>query len=501
MSSILVIDDQVVICELLKDVLTNAQYTVTTTVSPHEGIEKALTGSYDLIFLDLKMPHMSGTQVLEEIKKSDPDAVVVLMTGYPTFESAQLALKLGAYSFLTKPFTLDDITFIAQRGVSHRKLIESNKDLVKRLHNANMKLDDDIQERMRELTLLYEITQEISASLNLDETLHSITSKVTDVLKLERCSILLYDEKTDRLSIVASRGLSKEIITETAIPKGSHISGWVLEHKEAIFVSDIESDERFKSRSSEKYYTSSFISVPLIIKGNAIGVINVNNKKTHEPFTEHDFRLIKGIAREAAIAIANATLYSDLKKTCMETVIALTSAIDAKDHYTNWHSEQVMHFATAIAAEMHLPPAEIEKIRQACLLHDIGKIAVHDAVLMKQEKLTDEEWEEMKSHVTKSVEILRPLGFLQHIIYLVEEHHERYDGNGYPNQLKGEDILLGARIMSVADSFSAMVSERPYSQPLSRDRAIEELIKNKGTQFDPDVVDAFLAILSRNKDF
>jgi putative nucleotidyltransferase with HDIG domain len=250
-----------------------------------------------------------------------------------------------------------------------------------------------------------------------------------------------------------------------------------------------------------KTYCGNLISVPLMVKGTAIGVVNVNNKRTGDPFSNDDISLVVGIAKEAAIAITNAQLYSDLKKSYLDTVMSLTSAIDAKDHYTNWHSQHVMTFAVAIAQEMGLCKEDIDAIRDASLLHDIGKIAVHDATLTKVGELTIEEWDELRSHVTKSAEILRPLRFLKDIVALVEQHHERYDGTGYPYQLKGEQILLGARIMAVADSYSAMVSQRPYRSALSREDAIQELNKHKGTQFDPDVVDAFLAVLAKNKDF
>jgi putative nucleotidyltransferase with HDIG domain len=498
MEQILVIDDEPVICELLEDVLGELKYEVTTTLSGQDGIAKASEGQYDLIILDLKLPKMSGIEVLETIKKSDPDTVIIIVTGHPTFESVQNALKLGAYNYLTKPFNLDEICFVVKRGLAYNNLLKTNKQLLVDLENKNKELDLKVQERTRELVMLYDIANEISASLNLEETLNTITNKVAEVLRLEVCSILLFDEKNQYLTIVASKGLNPDIIQETRVKKGSRISGWVLEHEEALFVPDIESDERFRARNNERYYTRSFISVPLIVKDTAIGVININNKHTKEPLTNDDFRLIKGIAKEAAIVIANARLFSDLKKTYMDTVISLTSAIDAKDHYTHWHSQQVMNFATAIAHEMGLSELEIDNIKQACLLHDIGKIAVQDNVLTKPGNLLPAEWEEMKSHVNKSVDILRPLGFLKEVLRLIEQHHERYDGKGYPNQLKEDQILLGARIMTVADSFSAMVSKRPYRDALPREIALEELLKNKGTQFDPQVVDVFIKILEKD---
>ncbi|MCD4781831.1 MAG: response regulator [Candidatus Omnitrophica bacterium] len=499
MAKILIIDDELIICKLLNDVLKEKGYDVFYTLSGNEGIGIVGRKSIDIIIVDLMMPEIAGIQVLEEIKKYYPDAVVIVITGFPTFESVQAALKLGAYNYITKPFNIDEIYFVVERAAAFRKLTLVNKDLMKELEEHNVELEKKVRERTEELSLLYRIAQEISSSLKLEETLNVITNKVSEHLNLEICSILLLDKKNETLSIVAARGLSDEIVQRIQIKKGERISGWVVENNEAIFVNDIESDSRFsRSYHQEKYYTRSFISVPLVVKGNVIGVINANNKKTKQPLTENDFGLIKGIAQEAAIAIENARLFSSLEETYVSTVLALTSAIDAKDHYTNRHSQQVTKYGVAIAREMGLLDFDVENIKKACQLHDIGKIGVHDDILTKPGKLTTEEWAEIQSHATKSAEILKPLDFLHDVMILVEQHHESFDGSGYPYNLKGEKILLGARIMAVADSFDAMTSRRPYREALSKKVAIEELIKNKGSQFDPEVVDAFMRVLEKD---
>ncbi len=183
----------------------------------------------------------------------------------------------------------------------------------------------------------------------------------------------------------------------------------------------------------------------------------------------------------------------------MNSMRALATAIDEKDHYTRTHSENVTTHAVAIAREMNLSGSEVEEIAQACQLHDLGKIGVHDYILNKPGKLTEEEWEEVRLHSLKGVEILRPLDFLKGVTKLVKEHHERYDGKGYPDGLSGKNIRLGARIMTVADSYDAMISERPYRKALSKDEAINELEKEKGKQFDPEVVETFLRLLEEKQ--
>ena len=191
-------------------------------------------------------------------------------------------------------------------------------------------------------------------------------------------------------------------------------------------------------------------------------------------------------------------LYEDLRSTYMRTIKVLAQVIDARDHYTHSHSENVAKLAVAIANELGLSVKETETIREACELHDLGKIGIEDSILGKPSFLTKEEWEQIKRHPTIGAQILEPLTFLNDVIELVRQHHEHYDGSGYPQGKRGEDILIGARIIHLADSFEAMCSARSYRKiPLTKEAAIGEIKKNSGLQFDPKAVEAFLRIVDK----
>jgi len=191
-------------------------------------------------------------------------------------------------------------------------------------------------------------------------------------------------------------------------------------------------------------------------------------------------------------------LYEDLRSTYMRTIKVLAQAIDARDHYTHSHSENVAKYATIIALEMGLSAKEVEVIHQACELHDLGKIGIEDSILMKPSSLTDEEWLQVRKHPTIGAQILEPLTFLNDVIDLVRQHHEHYDGGGYPEGRKGEDILLGARIINLADAYEAMCSARSYRKnPFTKEEALAEIKRNSGTQFDPLVVEAFLRTIGK----
>jgi putative nucleotidyltransferase with HDIG domain len=231
---------------------------------------------------------------------------------------------------------------------------------------------------------------------------------------------------------------------------------------------------------------------------NVLGV----HRKLGQSFKEQNLSLQKQnvlLAKRIEELTRNLTrLYEDLRSTYMRTVKVLAHAIDARDHYTHSHSENVAKYAMTIAEEMRLSVDKMEKIRDACELHDLGKIGVEDSILTKPDKLTPKEWESIKCHPIIGAQILDPLTFLDTVIDLVKQHHEHYDGGGYPLGLKGEEILLGARIINLADAYEAMRSARAYrKEPLTKEQAIFEVKRNSGSQFDPKVVDAFLKVVDR----
>ena len=227
---------------------------------------------------------------------------------------------------------------------------------------------------------------------------------------------------------------------------------------------------------------------------------SMNNRRALQGIEERNISLQKQnlmLAKRIEESTRNLThLYEDLRETYMRTIKALAQAIDARDHYTHSHSKNVARYAEIMAREMELEPQKMDEIIDACQLHDLGKIGVHDYILTKPGKLTPEEYEEVKEHALKGAQILEPLQFLQGVIAIVRQHHERYDGTGYPYGLKGEKIEIGARVMQLADSYDAMVSARPYRQRgITKEDAIEEIKRGVGTQFDPKVVEIFLRVV------
>jgi len=240
----------------------------------------------------------------------------------------------------------------------------------------------------------------------------------------------------------------------------------------------------------------------LIRKGSGLHSLLVADHKLIEGLKECNVALERQnqlLTKRVEESTKNLTrLYENLRSTYMRTIKVLAQAIDARDHYTHSHSENVAKYAVAIAEELKLSARDVETIREACELHDLGKIGVEDSILSKSSSLNELEWEQIKRHPAIGAQILGPLTFLNEVIELVRQHHEHYDGLGYPDGRKGEDILLGARVIHLADAYESMRSARSYRKiPLTKEEAVEEIKINRGMQFDPQVVDAFVNIVDK----
>jgi putative nucleotidyltransferase with HDIG domain len=192
-------------------------------------------------------------------------------------------------------------------------------------------------------------------------------------------------------------------------------------------------------------------------------------------------------------------LHKQSKQGLSESIFAFAKTLELKDHYTGEHVENTVHFATQVANELNLPKDDVELIKQAAMLHDLGKIGISENILLKKGKLNKKEFDEIKKHPQIGADIIRPIQFLHDLIPFIFYHHERWDGKGYPSGIRGEDIPLGARVIAIADVYQALISDRPYHKAFSKEAAIEIIKKSSGTQFDPRVVSAFLKVVGKQK--
>jgi putative nucleotidyltransferase with HDIG domain len=315
--------------------------------------------------------------------------------------------------------------------------------------DANRSLEFQI----RQLTALHQAGQAITSSLDLRQTLEAILKMSSEIVASSSGAIKLVDEETKELRVAAFAG---------------------------------SFDER---KATARY------DLPLRIGERTIGVFEVVRDASE--LGESERQLLETLASQAAIAIENARLFESTQRIYYDTLRSLAKALEARDDYTRGHSDRVADLALAIASELALAEADCHLIYNSALLHDIGKIGVRDEVLLKPRKLTDEEMAIIRKHPSFGCAILGPLKFLGRVAELVGCHHERWDGNGYPARLRGEEIPLASRIISVADAYDAMTSSRPYRAALSHREALDEIERECGRQHDPRVVEAFLRVIEK----
>ncbi|MDY6787252.1 MAG: GAF domain-containing protein [candidate division WOR-3 bacterium] len=366
----------------------------------------------------------------------------------------------------------------------------------------NRTLYNGLEEEIGRIRNLIETSILLSSTLDLDELLALIMDKAKEILSAEASSIFQIDSQSEELYFRVATGEKGEAAKSIRVPVGKGIVGWAAENMRTVYVPDVSRDERFYKDVDEKtkFSTKSVIAVPLVTKKGVIGVAEVLNKKGGGQFTDDDIRIFESLARQSAVAIENAKLYNDLSELTKQSISSIVTAVEKRDRYTRGHTERVTEYCLKIAEAMGFDSEKMHKLELAALLHDVGKIGISDNILLKKGALTDEEYDEIKKHPRKGIEIVGRIEQLSEIKEGILYHHERIDGRGYPAGLKGNEIPLTARIIAVADAYDAMTTNRPYRNSLSVEEAKRRLSESSGTQFDPRIVEIMLLILEKESD-
>jgi len=479
---VLVVDDEKVIREILADFLTLEGFWVRTAEDGVAAVTELTAVHYDLVISDLKMPNMGGIQLLEHINRMMPDVVTVIMTGFGTVETAIDAMKRGAYDYVLKPFRIEEVVHIIQRGLEKRRLAAENI-------------------RLREALSLYKVTEAIAASLSLDDVLHTVGEMGVHDLAADLVVVILRDGDGKWFERYRRQGAS--LADEGLVgPRPLEVSPEALvEHFSVEPTLNVAGARAayFLRDPSEQQPVWSLMAVPLRIRGEVAGYLVTLGLHRGRRFEESQRKLLQGVTSRAAAAIENARLYEDLKDTFQQTIQGLARTIDKLDRYTAGHSDRVAYYARLLARRLGLDPEQVEITRQAALLHDIGKIGCV-LNLNKAGKLTAEEYEIFKKHPGFGKDILEPIRFPSPLVPGVHPHHERRDRKGYPLRMKGEEIPVIARIISVADTYDAMTSDRSYRSALPHEVAINEIERCAESQFDPAVAHPFLEGIERDRE-
>lgn len=474
---VIVVDDDIGILDSVSILLRRKNYEYVGVTNPIDAIERVKSEHFDLMILDYIMEPFNGDQVIEKIREFNEDLYILLLTGHkdlaPPLEAME---KFDIQCYCEKSDKFDQLVLLIEsaiKSISQKRVI--------------MKFRDGLNKIIEALPKIYQLQP-------LDNILEEILKQLMPLVYSSNAFILADDisKNSDDAQKSILRGIGKYNTDITSFMSSMSI--------------DLINDIGRARRSGSTLETAEGVIIPLTTDSEgSIGVIYIESDCYQE-----GLKLLEIYAKQAASAINNAQMhfmvnmkndelvstYAELKHRYMDTIETLRLAVDAKDVYTRGHSDRVSYYAVKIGEELGLGDDDLEILRIGGVFHDIGKIGTNDDILLKNAKLDDEEYREIKKHPLKGASILSAMSMFKEVVPLVEYHHERIDGRGYASGLSGDEIPFLAKIISVADAFDAMTSDRVYRTKMSIDDAMEQLKKGKGTQFDENIVDSFINLLS-----
>lgn len=444
-------------------------------------------------FVVFVLPSVQGT-ILPAVSLFAVAAITSIFVGYSVLKRTMRSVLAVVNE--TRKVTEQRLAGVVEKvnGDGGDEIVE----LARTFHRVTNELERKVEalESSRALIkrLLSRIGTVIVSYEGIETILELIMEQTSAALEAQGGSLLLVDGQVRELELKAAWPTNGHLqpanVSRLAVGEG--IAGWVAKRGTPMRGTGSPSAIGLQTSGSE----GAVLCVPLAIREHLLGVMALFREDATRSFTEDDEVLLANIGSQVAVAIENARLNLDMERAYLETVTALALAVEARDAYSAGHSKRVGLYAVKIAEAMGVMDEDAKKVlSQGGLLHDVGKIGIKDEILLKAGPLTPEERRIMRQHSVIGYAILKPLRSLQKVAELVEHHHESYDGSGYPSGLKGDAIPLGARIVSVADAYDSMVTDRPYRKRMTLEQARAELCKGAGSQFDPDVVAAFLKIL------
>ena len=474
---ILLVDDEPELLSVCKEALEEEGYGVICAGNGHEALRVLDKNDVALVITDLSMPKLDGMGLLRGIVDRRKDTDVIFLTGYGTVENAVECLQVGACDYLLKPFDFGTLLakvrkVLSDRTTRHKKQGLSNLLRVYNLSGA-LKEQNDIRSLLREfLAQVRQAFRPDGLALQLNLSGHGEDGSSSSLFQ----GPLFNGGGNPQLKTFASR------LFTSALEKG-----------EPLNMSPDLWGEAFGPTWTGP--GCSALAAPITCGPAQLGCVCVVRKADQSSYGDKELQLLSVFAAHAGSSIENIMAYRRLRNLNLDLINSYVHAVEAKDVYTRGHSERVSVYAARLGEHMGLSKREVEQLRVAGMLHDIGKIGIPDSILNKPGKLSAQEYEVMKTHPAVAKKILSRIQPLKDVLPIIYHHHEHYDGSGYPDGLTGKDIPLLARIISVADGFEAMTSDRSYKPGFDPEQAKAVLIENAGNQWDPRVVEAFTTIV------
>lgn len=472
-----------------------------------EALIKLEEGAFDIVLLDLGLPDSQGLNTFTKVQEQVPDAPIVMLSGLADESLALKTVRLGAQDYLMKGKFDGDLLMRAIRYAIERKRAE-----------------DKIAHYAKRLEIISELTQIIGSSPDIKDVYETFAAGVKQLVDFDQVTITLVEEDNLRFLAVSSSE-ETEFISDATVPVAWTATLWVITNKQTNIESDFEKEMQFPI--DESHYREgmrSAIRAPLFSKGKVFGTLNLNSRRPNA-YSETEREILEELTGHIAIAIDNNRLYTEAIRKRKELEFAHQQLADkasvlakqrqelddaylnmartiiinqeASESFTAGHSERVANLCRKIASEIGFSKEGMEQLEKAAELHDLGRIGIPKEILLKPRVLTAEEQAEVRRHLARSAELLRPSASLKGSLPIIECYNERYDGGGYPKGLKGEEIPLAARVLAVADAYDAMTSQRPYRPAMTCEEAMATLNQESGMKWDPIVVEAFCRYMSQ----
>lgn len=500
--TILFVDDEESILNVASEFFRRQGYQTLTASNGVEALEILKNESVDCCFTDINMPEMNGLDLAENIRLQDNTMPVIVMTGYPSLENTIQTIKNGVVDFLIKPVNLKQMELCMRRVFRQRTLFVENvllKEEVKGKERLE-KLNQELVYKVEELHILNKIMSSFTSIASTTDVFKRVVDVALEMIHADNAIFYVITESINQPFEVASA--TAETAPNHQIPSENSQTASNPSPLSALIM-EVVSDEipLLVSNNNGAHglppELRSAMVVPLKIRDKVFGVLTASLKDGDARFTEKDLFYLSFMAKSAAHSIENLALYENIYENLFATLYAFVNAVEARDLYTREHSSRVTGISMIIGKQLGCSVEELDILNFAGHLHDIGKIGIRDDILLKPGRLTDEEFEKIKEHPTIGANILEQMGFWEKEREIIRCHHERFDGTGYPDGLKQEQIPLLARIMSVADVYDAMASDRAYRKRMDEEVILKIINEGVGTQFDPDVVAAFLEVYNQ----
>ncbi|HHL39475.1 MAG TPA: response regulator [Deltaproteobacteria bacterium] len=492
---IMVVDDESAVRNVVVGLLARRGWHVDGVDNARKGFEEIRRGDYDLVLTDINMPGINGMEFLRMVKEEKPGLPVIFITGYPSIDLAVEAMKKGAADFLAKPFKAEQLEITVRKAVDAARDSGDGADAAAGGRTVEPRGDTSrhrLEDKIKELSILHTISEMLD-DVSTKEDIFKMSMDLALIISgAERSFIMIYEKRQREFVVRAATGYDGPEPTGMVFSAAQGPLGGLVDGKRHIYVDAGTVLDPLLSRAGGSAKDEALFVMTMLINKEVVAALGLTGMDRTRRFTDDEMTLLQNLVGKVALKLENLALTENIYASILSTVHVLINALDARDTYTKEHSNRVTSYALEIASGYGVDQDTLDCISFAGPLHDIGKIGVRDSVLLKEGPFLPDEKETMKSHVLRGEEILKPLNLLDSEKAVVLHHHEHYNGNGYPMGLRGDEIPIAARIFSVADTFDAMTSTRPYRKALKASVARAEIIRCAGTQFDPLVVEAFL---------